>query len=130
MARRDDEDDDREYEDDYDDHRAHPGELMAHRGGMLLAFGIISLVLAFFSLIIACFGNVIGLPLGILAWIWGRKDLRAMDSGEMDPEGRGLTQAGFITGIIGTVLNALILVGITAFLLIYFVILGIMLGAK
>jgi hypothetical protein len=67
----------------------------AHRGGMVLTLGILSLV---------C--NVMLVP-GILAWIFGRADLKQMDAGRMDPEGRGLTQAGMILGIIATVMVGL-----------------------
>ena len=43
-----------------------------HRGGMILAFGIVSLVT------LQC-GGPIGLVFGILAWVMGTADLRAMD---------------------------------------------------
>ena len=39
-----------------------------------------------------------------------------MDAGLMDPEGRGLTQAGMYLGIFGTVLYLLVIVGVIAFL--------------
>jgi hypothetical protein len=131
MSRRDDEGDDREeYEDEYDNRPERRGDEMAHRGGVLLTLGIVSLVLGFASFIFSCFSAVIGLVLGILAWTWGRKDLKAMDAGEMDPEGRGATQAGFIMGIIGTIVNGLFFAAILIFILIYGVILGIGLAGK
>lgn len=75
-----------------------------HRGTLILVLGILSLV-------------VCG-PLGIAAWIMGNADLREIDAGLMDPEGRGTTQAGKICGIIACVLMALsILVAIGFFLL-------------
>ena len=64
--------------------------LVAHRGGMVLTMGILALL---------C--NLFAVP-GIIAWVMGRSDLKQMDAGYMDPEGRGLTQAGMILGIIGT----------------------------
>lgn len=39
-----------------------------------------------------------------------------MDAGLMDPEGRGLTQAGMYRGIFSTVLYLLVIVGVIAFL--------------
>ena len=42
-----------------------------------------------------------------MAWILGRADLKAIDAGRMDPEGRGMTMAGMVLGIIGTVLPIL-----------------------
>jgi hypothetical protein len=67
--------------------------LRPHRGTMILIFGIVGLV--------AC------QPFGIAAWIMGKNDLNAIDSGLMDPTGRGMTQAGMICGIIATILMAI-----------------------
>ena len=67
-----------------------------HRGAVILVLGIVGLVVCF--------------PCGIVAWIMGSGDLRQMDSGQMDPSGRGLTQAGQILGIVVTVLAVLSLV--------------------
>ena len=64
-----------------------------HRGVLILVFGILSLVLCQI--------------LGPFAWIMGKGDLKRIDAGTMDSEGRGLTQAGMICGIIGTVFLAL-----------------------
>ncbi len=61
-----------------------------HRGTLILVFGILGLVICF--------------PLGIAAWIMGNADLKEMDGGTMDPEGRQLTQVGKILGIITVVL--------------------------
>lgn len=40
------------------------------------------------------------MPLGIAAWIMGVKDLKEMDAGTMESDGRGMTQAGKICGIV------------------------------
>lgn len=64
-----------------------------HRGTLVLVLGILSLVIC--------------APLGIFAWIMGGGDLKQMDAGAMDPNGRSLTSAGRICGIIGTLLLAL-----------------------
>jgi hypothetical protein len=64
-----------------------------HRGTLILVLGIVSLV--------AC-------PiLGPIAWIMGNGDLKKMDEGVMDPEGKSNTNVGKILGIVGTVLLAL-----------------------
>jgi hypothetical protein len=63
--------------------------LRRHRGVMILMFGL----LAFASCI----------PLGIVAWILGNRDLAAMDRGEMDPSGREITRTGRLLAIIGVV---------------------------
>ena len=80
--------------------RRSEGGLEAHRGGMVLGFGIASLVLLF---VLA----PAGLVFGILAWMWGGADLVRIKGGYMDPSGQGMTQAGYICGIIGTILNAI-----------------------
>lgn len=64
-----------------------------HRGGMILALALLGFVCCqFFS---------------IAAWVMGHTDIKEMNAGRMDPQGRGLTQAGMIIGIIGTVLMIL-----------------------
>lgn len=61
-----------------------------HRGGVILTLGILSLVIC-------------GL-LGPIAWAMGSTDLAKMRRGEMDNSGYGITQAGYILGIVSTVL--------------------------
>jgi hypothetical protein len=90
-----------------------------HRGGLILAFGIISLVAVFLC-------PMIGIVLGILAWIWGNSDLRGIEGGEVDPEGRSLIQAGRICGIIGTVLNLLYFLFLVVYLIFIFVFIAAM----
>jgi len=76
-----------------------------HRGTLILVLGILSLV---------CCG-----PLGIAAWLMGNTDLKEMAAGTMDPTGQGMTNAGKICGIIGTVLTILgAIVGIFYFVVI------------
>lgn len=75
-----------------------------HRGGFILAMGIISLVMLF-----ACWPLApLAVVPGLIAWILGHGDLRKIRDGTMDPDGEGSTQAGWICGIIGTCLNALV----------------------
>jgi hypothetical protein len=68
---------------------------------MILILGILSLMVC--------------MPLGILAWILGADDLKAMDAGTMDPGGRGTTNVGKILGIIGTILMILTIIGAILF---------------
>ncbi len=63
-----------------------------HRGTLILVLGILS---------IPCCGLFTGIP----AFIMGSSDLKEMDAGQMDPAGRGNTNAGKICGIIGTILS-------------------------
>ena len=76
--------------------RGRPAALQPHRGTMILVFGILSLVIC-------------GL-LGPFAWVMGNNDLRDMRAGRMDPEGEGITNAGRICGMIGSILGILQLV--------------------
>ncbi|MDG2022410.1 MAG: DUF4190 domain-containing protein [Phycisphaerales bacterium] len=63
------------------------------RGSLILVLGILSLVVC--------------APLGIAAFVMGRSDLREIDAGERDPQGRGSTQAGYVCGIVGSILLGL-----------------------
>lgn len=63
--------------------------LQPHRGALILTLGILGLLVC--------------APFGIAAWIMGANDLRDMKAGRMDSSGRGMTQAGYILGIIATV---------------------------
>jgi len=64
--------------------------LAPHRGGTILTLGILSLVLCQLC--------------GPFAWAMGAKDLKLINHGQMDPSGRGTTQAGMVCGIVGTCL--------------------------
>ena len=71
-----------------------------HRGAMILIFGIL--------------GFIVCVVFSPVAWIMGSADLKKIDAGVMDPEGRTLTQVGMILGIIQ---SCLMLLGLAAFLL-------------
>ena len=77
--------------------------MQPHRGVLVLVLGILGLVMCF--------------PLGIGAWVMGNNDLAAMSAGNMDPEGRGLTQAGKVCGMVGVLLQ----VGVLALWVVFFV---------
>ena len=67
--------------------------LEPHRGALILTFGILSIV--------CCF------PFGIAAWIMGNNDMQQIEAGMMDPSGKGITNAGKICGIVGTIIGIL-----------------------
>jgi hypothetical protein len=73
-----------------------------HRGTLILILGILGLV---------CCGIFTAIP----AWIMGSADLKEMDAGTMDPEGRGITNAGKICGMIGCILTIVVIVVQVAF---------------
>jgi hypothetical protein len=64
--------------------------MQQHRGALILVFGILGLLVC-----------IIFAP---IAWLLGNADLKEIREGRMDPSGEGLTNAGRILGIIGTVL--------------------------
>src|SRR5262249_43700332 len=85
----------------------------SHRGVLILVMGILSLVcLPLFWLILPL---VIGVVLGLVSWVMGHGDLKKIQANEMDPDGSGLTRGGWICGIIGTCLNALLLLSCRGF---------------
>jgi hypothetical protein len=73
-----------------------------HRAPQILVLGILSLAVC--------------LPLGVVPWVMGAKDLKEMEAGTMDPDGRGMTQAGKICGIAAT---GMIIAGIIAVAVLY-----------
>jgi predicted Zn finger-like uncharacterized protein len=81
-------------EDDFDFQRRQRRDLSPHRGGTILTLGILSL---------AC----IPIIFGPIAWVMGNNDMQEIRAGRMDPEGEGLTNAGRICGIIGTILGVI-----------------------
>jgi hypothetical protein len=70
-----------------------------HRGNVVLILGILSLVLFWAPLV--------GLIIGIVVIMMGRTDMKKIENGQMDPQGKGTTLAGWICGIIGTIFAAL-----------------------
>jgi hypothetical protein len=66
--------------------------------------------------ILAATCNFLLIP-GIMAWVMGSSDLKKMEAGYMDPEGKGITTAGMVLGIVFTLLILVPLVLYVLFLL-------------
>jgi hypothetical protein len=62
-------------------------------------------VLGILSVVLGILIPFAGLALGILAWVFGQKDLARMRQQEMDPAGEGSTRTGWICGIVGVGLS-------------------------
>ncbi len=76
---------------DVDDRSTRP-RLEPHRGTLILTLGILGII-------------GIGAPItGIIAWILGSSDLGKIKAGIMDPEGEGQTRAGWILGIVSSIM--------------------------
>lgn len=76
------------------------GNYRAHNGVLILVFGIIGIVFLGICPFLPVFS--------IVAWIMGHRELNAIKLGEVDPEGKGLAMAGYIMGVIGTLIVVLI----------------------
>jgi type II secretory pathway pseudopilin PulG len=72
--------------------------LSPHRGVAVLVLGILGLFV---------------FPVAIVAWVMGNTDRKKIRAGEMNREGEGLTLAGYVLGIIGTVFMGITFLGIT-----------------
>ena len=66
------------------------------RSILILVFGILS---------VTTLGPILGVP----AWIMGSSDLAKIDQGRIAESERGLTKAGMILGIVGSLLFVLVL---------------------
>jgi DNA-directed RNA polymerase subunit RPC12/RpoP len=91
-----------------------PRDVEPHRGNLILVLGILGFVIP-----------LVGLGFAIAAWVMGRRDVARMDRMEMDPRGKGTTQAGFICGIVATVLQTLLLLGCVAYIFLIYLFLSI-----
>lgn len=124
-SRRRDRDDD---DDDDDDDRPWPKRRRRsrrrqyddHRGVLVLVLGISALVMMLAGI------WLFNLIPGIIAWILGASDVKAMDAGTMDPEGKGQTQIGMYLGMASVILT---LVSTLAICLIYFCFFAAIFGA-
>jgi Domain of unknown function (DUF4190) len=76
--------------------------------------GIAALVLGIVSLTFAC-AYGFGLILSPVALFLGRSSMKRIDASQGQIGGRGFAQAGFIMGIVGTVLLVLMLVALAVF---------------
>jgi len=117
LRRRDEEGDD--WDSDFDRRRRSVRrDFEPHRGALILTLGIVSIgcaVVGFFCPLTAIPGVIVG-P---IAWVLGSKDLTAIQENRKDPDGRGLTQAGWICGIVGTILNGCAVILGLFFLILY-----------
>ncbi len=108
-------------DDDEMDRRHIRRDVEPHRGGLILGLGISSIVSIFGICICGAFMPLIQIGLGIASWVMGRGDLRKMEQGSMDPDGRGQTKAGYICGIIGLAIGVLMLIAFGAYIAIVIV---------
>jgi predicted Zn finger-like uncharacterized protein len=105
-------------DDDYrDERRWIRRDVLPHRGSTIMTLGIISIVGGTVGAVVCgLFSGLVGIGLGITTIVMGRGDLRQIDEGTMDPDGRGQTKAGIICGIVGIVCGTLILLACGAYL--------------
>lgn len=80
------------------------GYVMPHRGGLLVFLGFLG-----FGLIGLC--PVFSPILGLITWVIASRDLAEMRAARMDKSGEKLTQAGWILGLILSLLWMIVLLG-------------------
>jgi predicted Zn finger-like uncharacterized protein len=96
------------------------GDYAPARGGLILGLGIGSLAVAVVSLLAnfcMCLHPILGIGpmvlaviavgIGILTLVLGGSDKASIRAGKMNPAGLGLTQGGWICGLIGLILGVL-----------------------
>jgi hypothetical protein len=76
---------------------------------MMLTLGVLSLVLP-----------VLGLVAAVAVLFMASSDLKKMRAGTMDDEGRGNTQAGWVCGLIGVVIQSFICLACGAYVALVF----------
>jgi hypothetical protein len=82
---------------------------LPHRGSTVLTLGILGIIGA--AIFAFCWPMLtINLFVTLPAWLMGQSDLRAMQAGAMNREGRGMTLAGFWLGVAGTAGTAILFV--------------------
>jgi len=93
-------------------HDFRPGRGQPHRGVIVMVLGIIGIVVSLLSYFVFCC-PFLGLPAGLLGLglslggaIMGGADLKKINAGIMDVDGKGMTLAGLICGIVGSVVVA------------------------
>ena len=101
-------------------HPEHP-VLQQHRASVVFGLGLSSLIIN----VVGCCTNqfvpfaltVLAVVLGILGWIFGRHDLRAMQAGTMDSSGYSTTKSGKTLAMVSIILGVLFLMLWTLMLL-------------
>ena len=78
---------------------------------------VASMVVGIVSIVLSC-GYGIGLLGSPVALVMGRVSMKRIDRSQGQLGGRGMAQAGFILGIIGTVLLVLALVGLVILIIV------------
>jgi len=86
---------------------------------------VASMVLGICSLVACMFYGVIGLPCGIIAMVYARKARVLAQTGEAPMSSLGMAKAGRVCGLIGIILNSLML----ALVLAYFVFIIVVINA-
>jgi hypothetical protein len=79
--------------------------------------GLAAMIVGIVSLVFIC-GYGLGLVGSPVAWWLGARALKEIDAAPGRYSGRGMAQAGFILGIIGTVLLALVILAVIVFLVV------------
>ncbi len=86
--------------------RAGPTEgLPPNRGVAVMVVGIISSACYLLCLLLFWPALIISLVMGLIAWVMGGQDLQGIKNGELDSEGKSFVLAGYICGMVTTILS-------------------------
>jgi len=101
--RRGEREDDDERDDRFGERRPNAGP---ERGAIILALGIVSLVVGMLSLMLYIIPIwLVPLGIGIVGWIMGHRDLRAMRQARPEPSQHVMTLIGMILSIVGVAMS-------------------------
>ncbi|MEE2947021.1 MAG: hypothetical protein VX392_01760 [Verrucomicrobiota bacterium] len=70
---------------------------LKHRGTLILTMGILGWL---------CCSYFTAIP----AWVMGKEDIRLIEAGKMEQEGKGITKAGMILGMLSTIVSTITIV--------------------
>ena len=69
------------------------------------------------ALVVSILGFLLCQVLAPVGMVMGRNEVRRIDAGDGDPSARGMAQAGYVIGLVGTILLVVVVVGLLLFLL-------------
>jgi hypothetical protein len=106
-----------------------------HRGNLIFLMGIVGLASGVLGLFAPCCTAIflspyplflspfplLGLVMGVPAWVYGGRDLINMKNHLMDPRGEGQTKTGRLCGLIAAILALAAIAGLVVLMLLYFV---------
>lgn len=96
-----------------------PGRILVQKAGpaanFILILGIGSIVMALVGFLCG-FTSFLGIPMGIVAWFWGKGEMKKVSQGLQPQSAASSIQAGMVCGMIGLVLSLLVTAAVIFYL--------------